>query len=69
MGSKHIQKKTYLVISKNSILLPTPTKPRKRVFQINDSNIQQVLFCDNSDTEDALRLDDADVGFLEKKTV
>lgn len=44
-------------------------KPRKRVFQINDSNIQQVLFCDNSDTEDALTLDDEDVGFLEEDCV
>ena len=38
---------------------------KNRVFQLNDYEIQQLLFCDNSDTEDALIADDEDIGFLE----
>ena len=37
----------------------------KIVFQLNDNEIHQILFCDNSDTEDALIADDKDIGFLE----
>ena len=37
---------------------------KNRVFQLNDNEIHQILFCDNSDTEDALIADDEDIGFL-----
>ena len=43
-----------------------PSKLRKKVFQIQENEIQQLLFCDNSDTEDALMLDEEDIGFLEE---
>ena len=35
-------------------------------FQINDENVDQILFCDKSDTEEALVLDEEDIGFLQQ---
>ena len=37
-----------------------------RIFQINDENVDQILFCDKSDTEEALVLDEEDIGFLQQ---
>ena len=37
-----------------------------RIFQIHDGNVDQILFCDESDTEDALVLDEEDIGFLQE---
>ena len=37
----------------------------KRLFLLNQGEIQQSLFCDNSDDEEALELNDEDVQFLE----
>ena len=37
----------------------------KRYFYLHEAEIQQLLVCDNSDTEDALVLDEEDIGFLE----
>ena len=37
----------------------------KRHVLLNQGEVQQILFCDNSD-EDALQLDDEDVKFLEE---
>ena len=37
----------------------------KRCFHLHEAEIQQPLVCDNSDTEDALVLNEEDIGFLE----
>ena len=39
---------------------------QQRVFHLNSEKINQILFCDNSDTEDSLALDNEDVEFLEQ---
>ena len=39
---------------------------RKKLFHLTESEVNQVLFCDNSDDEEGLTLDDEDLGFLEK---
>ena len=41
------------------------SRSRKKLFQVDGDKIQYLLFCDNSDTEDALQLDEKDLGFLE----
>lgn len=38
---------------------------RRRILNINENEIQEYLFGDTSDTEDALNLDEEDIGFLE----
>ena len=38
---------------------------RQKLFQVDSDKIQYLLFCDKSDTEDALQLDEEDLGFLE----
>ena len=35
-----------------------------RVFEVNEDNVQQILFCDESDTEEALALNEKDIRFL-----
>ena len=35
------------------------------MFQVDGDKIQNLLFCDNSDTEDTLQLDEENLGFLE----
>ena len=35
-----------------------------RVFEVNEDNVQQILFCDESDTEEVLALDEEDIQFL-----
>ena len=42
------------------------SKSRQKLFQIDEEKIQYLLFCDNSDTEDAIELDEEDIGFLKK---
>ena len=37
----------------------------KRHFLLNQGEVQKILFCVNSDDEDALQLDDEDAKFLE----
>ena len=37
---------------------------QKRFFQLSDEKVSQILFCDESDTEDALILDQKDLSFL-----
>ena len=37
----------------------------RKQFQLTDAEINRILFCDESDTEDALVLDDEDIDFLE----
>ena len=37
---------------------------QKRFFQLSDEKVSQILFCDESDTEDALILDQEDLSFL-----
>ena len=39
---------------------------QQRVFHLNSEKINQILFCDNSDTEDFLALDNEGVKFLEQ---
>ena len=39
---------------------------QQRVFHLNSEKINQIFFCDNSDTEDSLALDNEDVEFLEQ---
>ena len=38
---------------------------KKRLFQLNNTEVNQILFCDDSDTEDVLQLDNEDIRFLE----
>ena len=38
---------------------------KDKVFHLNAAEVNQILFCDESDTEDALPLDDEDINFLE----
>ena len=40
-------------------------KNELKLFEVNKKSVNQVLFCNDSDTEDALALDDEDLGFLE----
>ena len=35
-----------------------------QVFEVNEDNVQQILFCDESDTEEVLTLDEEDIRFL-----
>ena len=35
-----------------------------QVFEVNQDNVQQILFCDESDTEEVLTLDEEDIRFL-----
>jgi len=37
---------------------------RSRLFQLNEKVIDQILLCDNSDSEEDLALDDEDINFL-----
>ena len=39
---------------------------RKKLFHLTESEINQVLFCDNSNEEEGLTLNHEDLGFLEK---
>ena len=39
---------------------------RKKLFHLTESEVNQVLFCDNSDDQEGLTLDDEDLGLLEK---
>ena len=41
------------------------SKNNTRLCELNEESVNQLLFRDNSDTEDALPLDDEDIGFLE----
>ena len=41
------------------------SKNKLRLFEVNKKSVNQVLFCNDSDMEDALALDDGDLGFLE----
>ena len=41
------------------------SKNKTRLFEPNEESVNQLLFRDNSDTEDALPLDDENIGFLE----
>ena len=43
-----------------------PKAQKQKLFQLQDTEIQQILFCDNSDTEDGLELDNEDLQFLEQ---
>ena len=38
---------------------------KRRLFQLNNTEVNQILFCDDSDTEDVLQLDNKDIRFLE----
>ena len=38
---------------------------KRRLFQLNNTEVNQILFCDDSDTEDVLQLDNEDIRFLE----
>ena len=40
-------------------------KSSQKLFHLNENEIQPVLFCDISDSEDVLMLDDEDLEFLE----
>ena len=40
-------------------------KSRQKLFQLHENEIHQILFCENSDAEDALELDKEDLSFLE----
>ena len=42
------------------------SKNKLRLFEVNEKSVNQVLFCNDSDTEDALALDDEDLGILEE---
>ena len=37
---------------------------RSRLFQVYETQIEKILFCENSDSEDALQLDAEDINFL-----
>ena len=37
-----------------------------RLFYLKESEVEQILFCDNSNNEDNLILDEEDIGFLEE---
>ena len=37
---------------------------QKHFFQLTDEKVTQILFCDESDTEDALIVDQEDLSFL-----
>ena len=37
----------------------------RKLFELSDAEINRILFCDDSDTEDALVLDDKDIDFIE----
>ena len=37
-----------------------------RLFYLKESEVEQILFCDNNDNEDNLILDEEDIGFLEE---
>ena len=37
-----------------------------RLFYLKESEVDQILFCDNSDNEDNFILDEEDIGFLEE---
>ena len=37
-----------------------------RLFYLEESEVEQILFCDNNDNEDNLILDEEDIGFLEE---
>ena len=41
------------------------SKNKLRLFEVNGKSVNQVLFCNDCDTEDALALDDEDLVFLE----
>ena len=41
------------------------SRSRQKLFQVDGDKIQNLLFCDNSDTEDTLQLDEENLGFLE----
>ena len=41
------------------------SRPRTRLFHLHENQIDEILFCDNSDTEECFQLDDEDFGFLE----
>ena len=43
-----------------------PKAQKQKLFQLQDTEIQQILFCDNSETEDGLELDNEDLQFLEQ---
>ena len=43
----------------------TSRAKKDRIFHVGHSKISEILFCDNSDSEDTLRSDDEDIGFLE----
>ena len=37
----------------------------RKLFELSDTEINRILFCNDSDTEDALVLDDEDIDFIE----
>ena len=37
----------------------------QKLFELSDAEINRILFCDDSDTEDALVIDDEDIDFIE----
>ena len=37
---------------------------KRRLFQLNNTEVNQILFCDDSDTEDVLKLNNEDIWFL-----
>ena len=37
---------------------------KQRLFQLNNTEFNQILFCDDSNTEDVLQLDNKDIRFL-----
>ena len=41
-----------------------PQVEKSECIKFHENDIQQLLFCDNSDTEQALTLDEEDIGFL-----
>ena len=41
------------------------SRSRQKLFQVDGDKIQNLLFCNNSDAEDTLKLDKEDLGFLE----
>ena len=48
----------------NQIYVHSKCLINKSVFQLSDEKVSQIFFCDESDTEDALILDQEDLSFL-----
>ena len=42
------------------------SRSRQKLFQVDGDKIQNLLFCNNSDAEDTLQLDEEELGFFKK---